>query len=112
MNSQVDECMVPLSYFRAKNSVVFRRTWAQRPRIQKRTMWPIDHQVLTYPGLGLAWPSWSLQGTHACTQVKCANCHERCNSLDAQREGMGLKPATVSRCQRLGISPSLYQNPC
>ena len=25
---------------------------------------------------------------------------------------MGLKPATVSRCQRLGISPSLYQNPC
>ena len=112
MYSQVDECMLPLLSFRAKNSVVFRRTWAQRPRTHRRIRWPIDHQLLTYPGLGLAWSSWSLQGSHEYTQVKCANCHESWNSLDAQREGMGLKPATVSRCQRLGISPSLYQNPC
>ena len=111
-NSQVDECVLPLLSFRAKNSVVFRRTWAQRPRTHRRIRWPIDHQLLTYPGLGLAWSSWSLQGSHEYTQVKCANCHESWNSLDAQREGMGLKPATVSRCQRLGISPSLYQNPC
>ena len=103
MYSQVDECMFPLLFFRAKNSVVFRRTWAQRSRTHRRTRWPVDHQLLTYPGLGLAWSSWSLQGTHEYTQVKCANCHESWNSLDAQREGMGLKPATVSRCQRLGI---------
>ena len=108
----MDEYILPLSSFRAKNTVVVRRTWAQKPRTQRITRWPIDHQLLTYPGLGLAWSSWSLQGSHEYTQVKCANCHESWNSLDAQREGMGLKPATVSRCQRLGISPSLYQNPC
>ena len=31
--------MLPLLSFRAKNSVVFRRTWAQRPRTQRRGGW-------------------------------------------------------------------------